>query len=215
MSELADQARNQRYRWAVPGSSRDRAIRIARIVLPLAILALIVLLAIAPVTVGADISFVLSKDRVDVAHERMRVTEAIYRGQDSKGQPFALRAASAVQATSRDPVVELNDLSARIAMTDGPATFAANSGRYDMNTERVMIDGPVLFQAADGYRLQTRDVTVDIKSRRVASGGPVDGQMPLGTFSGGHMTADLGSRVVTLERGARLHIVQSQSRGRP
>ena len=207
MSELADQARNQRHRWALPGSSRDRTIRLARIVLPLAILALIVLLAVAPVTVGADISFVLSKDRVDVAHERMRVTEAIYRGQDSKGQPFALRAASAVQATSRDPVVKLNDLSARIALADGPATFAANSGRYDMNSERVMVDGPVLFQAADGYRLQTRDVTVDIKTRRVASGGAVDGRMPLGTFSGGHMTADLGTRIVTLERGARLHIV--------
>jgi lipopolysaccharide export system protein LptC len=215
MSALADHARNQRHRWAVPGSSRDRTIRIARIVLPFAILGLIVLLAVAPVTVGADISFVLSKDRVDVAHERMRVTEAIYRGQDSKGQPFALRAASAVQATSRDPVVKLNDLSARISLTDGPATFAANSGRYDMNSERVMIDGPVIFQAADGYRLQTRDVTVDIKTRRVASGGAVDGRMPLGTFSGGHMTADLGSRTVTLERGARLHIVQSQSRGRP
>jgi lipopolysaccharide export system protein LptC len=215
MSALADQARNQRQRWAVPGSSRDRAIRVARIVLPLAILALVVLLAIAPVTVGADISFVLSKDRVDVAHERMRVTEAIYRGQDSKGQPFALRAASAVQATSRDPVVKLSDLSARIALADGPATFAANAGRYDMNSERVMVDGPVVFQAADGYRLQTRDVTVDIKTRRVASGGAVDGRMPLGTFSGGHMTADLGARTVTLERGARLHIVQSQSRARP
>lgn len=215
MSDLADTARSRRQLWALPGSSHDRTIRLARIILPLAIAALVVLLAIAPVTVGADISFVLSKDRVDVAHERMRVTEALYRGQDAKGQPFALRAASAVQATSRDPVVKLTDLSARIALADGPATIDANGGRYDMNSERVMIDGPVVFRSADGYQLQTRDVTVDIKSRRVASGGAVDGRMPLGTFTGGHMTADLASRTVVLERGARLHIIQSQSRGRP
>ena len=214
MSVSADQARNARHRWAVPGSNRDRLIRIARIVLPIAILALLVLLAVAPVTVGADISFVLSKDRVDVAKERMRVTKALYRGEDSKGQAFALRADSAVQATSRDPVVKLSDLSARIQMQDGPASIDANSGRYDMNTEKVMIDGPVVFRSADGYALQTRDVTVDIQTRRVASGGAVDGRMPLGTFTGGHMTADLNTRVVTLERGARLHIVQSQSRGR-
>ena len=214
MSELADRARNARHRWAVPGSRRDSLIRIARIVLPVAIFALLVLLAIAPVTVGADISFVLSKDRVDVAKERMRVTEALYRGEDSKGQAFALRAASAVQATSRDPVVKLSDLSARIQMQDGPASIDANSGRYDMTSEKVMIDGPVVFRSADGYRLQTRDVTVDIRTRQVASGGAVDGRMPLGTFSGGHMTADLGTRVVRLEGGARLHIVQTQSRGR-
>jgi lipopolysaccharide export system protein LptC len=215
VSDLADRARNARHKWAVPGSNRDRLIQLARIVLPVAILALLILLAIAPVTVGADISFVLSKDRVDVAKERMRVTEALYRGQDSKGQAFALRAASAVQATSRDPVVKLSDLSAKIQMEDGPASIDANSGRYDMNSEKVMIDGPVIFRSADGYRMQTRDVTVDIKTRKVASGGAVDGQMPLGTFTGGHMTADLGTRIVTLERGARLHIVQSQSRGRP
>jgi lipopolysaccharide export system protein LptC len=198
----------------VPGSRRDTLIRVARVILPIAIFGLLVLLAVAPVTVGADISFVLSKDRVDVARERMRVTEALYRGEDSKGQAFALRAASAVQATSRDPVVKLTDLSAQIQMEDGPASIDANAGRYDMTSEKVMIDGPVVFRSADGYALQTRDVTVDIRTRKVASGGRVDGRMPLGTFSGGHMTADLGTRIVTLEKGARLHIVQSQSRGR-
>jgi lipopolysaccharide export system protein LptC len=214
VSESADRARSVRHRWALPGSNRDLLIRIARIVLPIAILALLILLAVAPVTVGADISFVLSKDRVDVAQERMRVTEALYRGEDSKGQAFALRAASAVQATSRDPVVKLSDLSARIQMEDGPASIDAKSGRYDMTSEKVMIDGPVVFRSADGYALQTRDVTVNIRTRQVASGGAVDGRMPLGTFSGGQMTADLGTRIVTLGGRARLHIVQTRSRGR-
>ncbi|MDB5682602.1 MAG: export transporter periplasmic protein LptC [Sphingomonas bacterium] len=212
MSELADQARSQRQLWAVPGSSHDRTIRLARIVLPLVIGLLVVLLMVAPLTVGRDISFVLSKDRVDVAHERMRVTEALYRGQDSNGQPFALRAASAVQASSRDPVVKMSALSARIVLTDGPATIEAPSGRYDMNSERVMIDGKVAFRSADGYSLDTRDVTVDLKTRKVESGGAVDGTMPLGTFSGSRLSADLNARTVVLDGRARLHIVQGQSR---
>lgn len=207
--------RGERQAWAAPGSAHDRLIRILRIVLPIAIVGLLVLLAIAPLTVGRDISFVLSKDRVAVARERMRVTEAIYRGEDGKGQPFAIRAGSAVQVTSADPVVRLSDLSARIALPEGPASIVAKAGRYDMTAERVLIDGAVHFETADGYRLDTRDVGVDLKTRRVASGGPVDGKMALGTFGANRMTADLTSKVVVLDGRARLHIVQTRSRGRP
>jgi lipopolysaccharide export system protein LptC len=213
MSDLADRARSKRQLWAVPGSSHDRTIRIARVALPIAVAVLVVLLALAPITVGRDISFVLSKDHVDIAHERMRVTQANYRGHDAKGQPFVLRAASAVQSSSRDPIVRLTSLSARIALEDGPAAIVARSGRYDMNTENVMVDGEVLFRSADGFQLQTRDVALDMKTRKVVSGGAVDGKMPLGTFNGGRLSADLNTRIVTLDQGARLHIVQSQSRG--
>ncbi len=79
--------------------------------------------------------------------------------------------------------------------------------------QNVMIDGPVTFQTTDGYHIQTRDVTLDMATRVVTSAAPVDGTMPLGKFSGGRLHADLNSRVVTLDQGARLHIVQARSRG--
>lgn len=212
MSELADKARTQRQLWAATGSGHDRVIAILRLVLPAAIAILIILLALAPLTVGRDISFVLSKDRVDVARERMQVTAATYRGQDSKGQPFTLNAASAVQASSRDPVVRLKTLAAEIQLKDGPARVDAGEGRYDMDKERVAVVGPVTFQSADGYRLETRDVDIDLKSRTAESNGPVTGRMTRGTFSADHLTADLNQRVVVLKGRARLHIVQGQAR---
>lgn len=212
MSELADRARSERQLWAATGSSHDRVIAILRLVLPVAIVALVILLALAPLTVGRDISFVLSKDRVDVARERMRVTAATYRGQDSKGQPFQLNAASAVQVSSRDPVVRLQDLAATIRLDDGPARVDAGHGRYDMDSEKVAIEGPVLFRSADGYRIETRDVGIDLKTRTAASKGRVDGRMNIGTFSGDRFTADLNSRVVVLEGRARLHIDQRRAK---
>lgn len=212
MSELADRVRTERQHWAVPGSRHDRVIGAMRVVLPMAIGVLVVVLGAAPLTMGRDISFMLAKDRVEVAKERLRVTEAMYRGTDSKGQPFLLRAGSAVQVSSRDPVVQLNDLSARIMLADGPAAIAARKGRYDMDSERVLVEGPVAFTAADGYRMVTRDVAIDLNSRRVASGGPVDGQMPLGSFSANRLVADLNQRTVILDGRARLHIVQGASR---
>lgn len=212
MSEAADRSARDRRRWALPGSRHDRVVRFTRIILPMGIGALIAFLSIAPLTIAGDMSFVLDKNKVEVAKERLRVTEALYRGEDAKGQPFSLRAGSAVQLTSREPIVRLSDLSARLVMKDGPAVLQANQARYDMDREAVAVDGPVTFQSADGYRLVTRDVNVDLKSRQVASRGTVEGRMPIGTFSGGRMSADLNARVVRLEGGARLRIVQGAAK---
>lgn len=214
MSELAEQQRRARRVWAATGSSHDRVIATARVALPAAVGVLAAFLAFAPLTVGRDISFVLSKDRVDVAHERMRVAEARYRGRDAKGQPFQLNAASAVQQSSRDPIVRLQTLDAKIAAADGPATLRAERGRYDMDSERMAIDGPVIFDGSGGYHIETRDVLLDLKRRDMASRGAVDGKMPLGTFAADRMRADLDQRTVTLAGRARLHIVQGRATAR-
>jgi lipopolysaccharide export system protein LptC len=213
MSEAADRSRDYRRRWAVPGSSHDTVVRLMRVALPMGIGALFAFLSIAPLTIAGEMSFLLDKNKVEVAKERLRVTEALYRGEDAKGQAFALRAGSAVQATSREPIVRLQDLSASLAMDEGPAVLRADRARYDMDKEQVAVVGPVTYQSADGYRLATRDVNIDLKSRTLASDGAVEGRMPLGTFSGGRISADLPARVVRLTGRARLHIVQGAARG--
>ncbi len=162
----------------------------------------------APLLTGGEISFVLAKDTVAMATERLRVTEALYRGEDSKGQPFSLRAGSAVQVNSKDPVVRLKNLRGEIALPDGPAVLAADAGRYDMDREIVNVDGPLRFTAADGYQLITRDVAISLKSRKLASGGPVSGSMRIGSFSAGRIIADLTARTVVLDGGAKLRINQ-------
>jgi lipopolysaccharide export system protein LptC len=212
MSQLAEQQRRERRVWAAAGSSHDRLIATLRIVLPMAVGVLAAFLALAPLPVGRDISFVLSKDRVDVASERMRVEHATYRGENSKGEAFTLDAASAVQATSRDPIVHLSQLDAKIQLQGGPATIRANQGRYDMDNQNIAIDGPVRFDSADGYHITTRDVLVDMDRRVAHSSAPVDGTMPLGHFSADRLSADLERHIVRLDGHARLHIVQGRAR---
>jgi lipopolysaccharide export system protein LptC len=107
MSELAEQTRDERRQWAAPGSSHDRVIRTAMVILPLAIGALAAVLLIAPLLARSEISFVLDKGKVALAKERLRVSDAQYRGQDDKGQPFTLHAGGAVQRTSHVPVVQM------------------------------------------------------------------------------------------------------------
>ncbi|MBA3897312.1 MAG: LPS export ABC transporter periplasmic protein LptC [Sphingomonadaceae bacterium] len=214
MSELALRDRDLRRVWAQPGSAHDRLVRLLGVVLPVAIGALAAILVIAPLTMRNEISFVLAKDKVQVAKERMRATEALYRGEDAQGRSFSLRAGSAVQKTSRIPVVELSDLSARIALDDGPALLRTPAASYDMDKQTVRVAGPLLFEAADGYRLETRGVGASLKTKMLAGDNHIDGRMPLGTFSSDRLRADLNARTVTLDGRARLHIVQGAARGR-
>ena len=207
MSEIADRVRTQRQRWAAPGSRHDRFVRVARWMLPSAIGVLSAFLVMAPIYTSNEVSFVLDKKKVEVAKERLKIQAAQYRGVDDKGQPFSLDAGSAIQRSSAKPVVQLNQLAASIRLSDGPATVSANSGRYDMRTEQVKLDGPLDFKSAGGYDLQTHDATIDLQQRTLVSGGAVTGRVPQGNFSANRLRADLENRTVRLEGNARLRIV--------
>lgn len=206
MSEVAIRQRTARQRWAAPGSRHDRLVGIARWLLPVLIGVLAAFLIIAPLTTAGESSFVLDKNRVEVAQERLKIQQARYRGADAKGQPFTLDAGSAVQKSSAEPVVELNRLAAAIRLSDGPATLTAPAGRYDMRTERVHVKGAIAFRGPDGYSLQTQDATVDLKSRRLQSTGAVTGTVAQGKFSADRLDADLEARTVTLRGNARLRV---------
>jgi lipopolysaccharide export system protein LptC len=197
-----------RLAWALPHSSHDRLIGRLRKLLPAGIAILGGLMIFAPILVQSDLSFVLSKDRVEVAKERLRIAAATYRGEDSNGRAFELRASSAVQATSRDPIVKLSGLTAKMALNQTTGHITANRGRYDMDAERVTIDGPMHYRSDDGYRLDTSDVNISLRDRRITSVGPVNGNISIGDFAADHLNVNLPTRVVVLEGRARLHIVQ-------
>jgi len=212
MSEAALRERAVKQRWAVPGSAHDRIIRWSKIVLPSAVGALIAILALAPLDKEGDVSFILDKKKVENAPERMRVETARYVGADNKGQKFSITAQRAIQRTSEVPIVDIEGMLAQLALANGPLMIAANQGRYDLDTQKVAVNGPVRVLGPDGYRLETRDVQVDLKARQVTSSGPVAGQLRLGHFQAGQMHADLGERKVVLDGGARLKIVQGAVR---
>lgn len=208
MTQRADQMRSRRQLFAAPGSSHDKMVRFLGMFLPAAIGVLVAFLALAPLLRNTEVSFLLDKNQVDIARERMRVTQALYRGQDSEGRPFSLEAGSAVQKSSRNTVVEMNDLAARILLKDGPGVLEAGRGNYNMDTEQVEVVGPVQFSSANGYRMVTRDVDIDLPKRSMVSRGEVTGRLPTGTFRADRLKANLAERTVTLEGRARLRMTQ-------
>ena len=212
MAKAAANRRVSKQRWAEPGSWHDWLVKWTKVILPGAVGVLIAVLALAPLGKKSDVSFILDKKKVQNAPERMRVEQARYVGTDDKGQQFSMIANRAIQPSSEVPIVDIRGMFATLNMAQGPLLIAANQGRYNLDTQRVMIDGPVKVAGGDGYKLATRDVTVDLKQKQLASSGPVAGAMRLGQFQAGQLHANLGERTVVLDHGARLKIVQGTVR---
>ncbi len=208
MSELADLERTQRQRWAMPGGRHDRMIRAMRVVLPSIIGVLLAVLAFSPFAGQQELSFVLDKDEVSLSRERMRLVEALYRGEDSNGRPFSLRAGSAVQKTSADPSLDMTALSARILLNDGPASILAQKGNYNLAKETMRVNGPLAVESP-GYDMVASNVEVSLKDKTMKSFGPVSGRTKVGTFKAGRLSANLETRVVRLDGGVQLRIDQN------
>jgi lipopolysaccharide export system protein LptC len=89
-----------RQRAALPGSRHDSLMGVLKWLLPILALALLVTIVAWPLAKVQEFSFLLAKDKVAAAGERLRVDRAVYRGETEKGEPFVIRAAGAVQRSS-------------------------------------------------------------------------------------------------------------------
>jgi lipopolysaccharide export system protein LptC len=212
MTVDAERDRQAKQTWATPGSAHDRLIRWSKVLLPSAVGVLVVVLAFAPLEKKGDVSFILDKKKVENAQERMRAEQARYVGSDNKGQQFVVVADNALQRSSDVPIVDIRGMHAQIAQPQGPLNVTADQARYNLDTQRMAVDGPVQVVGGDGYHLATSNVLVDLKEQQLASQGPVNGQMRLGQFQARQMRADLRSRTVVLEGGGRLKIIQGAVR---
>lgn len=190
----------------MPGGAHDRLIGFLSKALPIAIGAIAAVMLLSPLSQSNEVSFLLDRNKVAITKERIRVSHAMYRGQDKKGQPFSLTAGSAVQQSSAVPVVKMEDIVARLLLSDGPAELFARQADYNFSDSKVAVVGPVDLRSASGYRLVARGVSVDLRNRRITGSSGVDGALPAGSFKSDRIFVDLDGRVVTLDGNARLRM---------
>jgi lipopolysaccharide export system protein LptC len=208
----ASALRNRRQSFAAPGGSHDRLVGFLARFLPMAVGVVAALMVITPLAPRGEVSFLLDRTKVAVIDERLSVANAMYRGRDDEGRPFAVTAGEAVQRSSREGLVRMRDLVAQMMLSDGPARITAGGGAYDIASEVMHVDGPVLLSASDGYSMVAKGVAVDLRQQLVTGDDGVSGEIPAGTFSARTMRADLEARVITLEGEARVRMVPGQLR---
>ena len=195
-----------RQRAALPGSRHDTAMTLLKWLLPALALAVLATIVIWPLTKVSEFSFLLAKDKVGVAAERLRIDNAVYRGVTEKGEAFTISAQGAVQRSSALPIVELTGLKATLLMIEGPAKVTAPSGRYFIENDKLQVTGPVRLDSAAGYTLDSDTVDIDLNTRQVTTTKPVTGTLPIGTFSAGSLQGDIQGRRLVMEGGAHLRI---------
>ena len=211
-TQEAAERRSERQHFAAPGGSHDRLVAFLGKALPMGVGVLAALMIITPLSPRGEVSFLLDRNRVQVIDERLRVDNAMYRGQDNSQRPFSLTAGEAVQRSSAEGIVRMRDLVARIALSEGPARLGAQAGAYDIEEEVVAVSGPVRLTAADGYRMVARGVSIDLATKRMVGSGGVDGEIPAGTFSADRLIADMDARTVTLDGNARMRMLPGKLR---
>lgn len=212
MSVQATQIRNRRRQFAAPGGSHDRLVSLLAKLLPAGIGLVAAIMILVPLSPRGEISFLLDRKKVAITTERLRADNAAYRGKDNKNRDFTVTSGTAVQKSAATPIVEMLGIKALMNLNDGPAQIVAPRGAYNYDTEKIAIDGPVNFNAPDGYRMTTRNVDVNVKSQTAVGSGGVDGTVPTGTFRADSMKADLEHRTVTLEGNARLRMTPGKLR---
>jgi lipopolysaccharide export system protein LptC len=211
MSELAELEREARRRSMLPGGPRDAFVSVAKWAFPAAAGCLFAVLIALPLTATQEFSFLLSKDSAARADERMRVQDASYRGETTRGEPFQIMAQSGVQKSSAIPVVRLEGLSAEIQQAEGPATVTAPSGEFLIEENRLVVHGPVVARSSSGFSLDGERIDVNINEDRVSSSEPVSGTLPMGTFRANAFSADIKGREVAMTGGVQLRITPNRT----
>ncbi len=200
-----------RQQAALPGAGIDYWIRPLKMLLPWAAGACVVVVLAMSLSTRQEFSFVLHRNLVVTSAERLRIERATYRGTDTHGRRFTVRADQAVQRTAAIPVVDVRGIDATMLMTSGPARVTAGSGAYDIEHDTMTLAGPV-HAVQGGYALTTGRATLDIGKQTVRSDGPVTGRSALGSFAANRMEADVSGQSVVLSGGARLHIDRRAAR---
>jgi len=206
MTREADLLRDRRRHFALPGGSHDRLVRWLAILLPAGIGAVLAIMVVAPLFPRGEISFLLDRNKVATTEDRLRVNQALYRGEDSRGRPFSVTAGSAVQKSAQVQEVQLGQITAAILLKDGPATLKADTATIHLDRNTMAVPGSLVFGTADGYRMTTGGVEIDLKNQVVAGNGGVTGSAPSGTFSADRLRVDLENRTIALDGRAHLRM---------
>jgi lipopolysaccharide export system protein LptC len=204
--------RSRRQHFAAPGGSHDRLVGVLARALPMGVGVIAALMIITPLSPRGEVSFLLDRNKVAMIDERLSVDNAMYRGRDNQARPFSLLAGEAVQRSSAEGLVRMEDLVAQLLLTEGPARLSAEGGTYDIEAETVQVDGTVRLTASDGYAMTARGVSVDLRGRSMRGDAGVEGEVPAGTFSANTMYADLAARTITLEGDARFTMIPGKLR---
>ncbi|MBM3584876.1 MAG: LPS export ABC transporter periplasmic protein LptC [Alphaproteobacteria bacterium] len=197
----------QPRRWSVASlrrqaASHTRLVGLLKISLPLAAVAIVVVLIMWPyVTDRVASGFRLTFADVDeTADGTVTMINARYLGTDQRGQPFTITADAAAQNPAEPDRITLTRLAGDIALSDGPwIILSSDQGVYSQEARVLELSGAVSLYADSGYELRTERARLDLAAEVADGDAPVEGQGPLGHLqASGFRVTEGGQRLLFL-----------------
>ncbi|MEO1331054.1 MAG: LPS export ABC transporter periplasmic protein LptC [Pseudomonadota bacterium] len=188
------------------GGAYSSAVRLMRIVLPLAAIGLmgaLFLIYQPPARVG-DITFV----DVGKLASGLELKNPRFTGATSAGEPFLVRADRAIPDGPDPDEVELENVSGEIVRDNGETVrLTAAAGAMALRSNTLVLTGDVKITTSSGYEMTTEVLRGDAEGRRLFSDGPVRGVGPAGEITAGRMRAtDDEGGVAWFEDGVQVTI---------
>ncbi len=182
-----------------PDPGRPRRLRLLRLVLPGAMLAVVAALMTWPTLREPPAPVETDTSNGNVG-QRSELIGARLLGTDSNNQPYAVDAKRVTRTPGNTAVVDLTEPRGDLELADGTwVSLQATTGAYNTETRRLSLSGEVALYTDAGYELHTPRVEVLMEQAEIHGDAAVHGHGPLGEIRGA------GFRI--LERGRVIRIL--------
>ncbi|RMF13059.1 MAG: hypothetical protein D6757_08645 [Alphaproteobacteria bacterium] len=193
--------------WPVCRTAYDDFVAIMRVVLPLLAGAMALVILLSPVFRHGELSFQISREKLDIGGDAVEIIAPRYRGVDDEGRPFVLAAKLARQDHPDAPEVRLQGLTLDFAMKDGrTASLSAPAARWRSGEDIVLLEEGLEGRTSDGYVLRAISGEADLAARRLDLRGEVTGRGPLGSFEAHGARFEIEEKRLALSGPVRIHI---------
>ncbi len=161
----------------------SRFVRVMRFALPLAAIALMVIVIIRS---GGHEELIepmpIEQQAPDLKDQKIAKNELLnpeFESTDKKNQPYKITALRAVQGERNKDLIMLERPVGNMVMKDGVnVRVSSETGAYRQDTERFFLQGSVFLEHNEGYTLHSEEAHIDLQKQYAWSEKAVKGQGP-------------------------------------
>jgi lipopolysaccharide export system protein LptC len=177
---------------------RSRFVRVMKVALPLAAVAMVTAVIAWPQMHAQDPGFRLNYAAVEVGQVEPSMASARFHGTDRDKRPFRVTADTATQDPSERGQVFLDRLTADLNMSDGTwMSLSARSGVYRESRRHLTLSGDLSMFTERGYEFHGHSAEIDFTAGTLKSDEKVWGQGPFGLLdANGLRVLDSGERIL-------------------